>query len=69
MDKRVRLIRAHDTGSLIQEMAGDKVVNQVFLISRYEAMQLWQDLDARYGFINQAVNTFPTDLFREAKAR
>lgn len=64
MDKRVRLLPAAGQGSLVQEMAGDKVVNQVFLMSRGEAEDLFIALQNRYGFVNQILDTFPSQLFR-----
>lgn len=66
MIKRVRLMRAAGNGSFLQEMAQDKVVNQVWLMTRNEAAQLFIDLNDRYGFIEQIRNVFPSELFREA---
>lgn len=65
MIKRVRLVRAAGNGSFLQEMAQDKVVNQVWLMTRNEAAHLFVALNERYAFIEQSLNTFPADLFRE----
>lgn len=65
MEKRIRLQRAAAHTSFIHEMSGDKIINQVFVMSRAEAAQLYLDLGARYGFPDQINNNFPTDLFTE----
>lgn len=66
MIKRVRVMRAAGNGSFLQEMAQDKIVNQVWVMSRAEAAQLFVDLNDRYGFIEQMTNVFPSELFKEA---